>query len=127
MKLEIQYQRLQTKVAKMEADFKDKTKAIRKENTLLKRQNRDLIERLETAHKAIDAEKCSNKEWRCEKVKLQKEIRDLKQEIANRDARIKNLQKACVGIEEGNIWMMDDYPRVKEQLRDYKNRLRQVY
>ena len=121
MKLEIQYHRLQAKVAKMQADFKEKTKELRKENQLLKKKNSDLNNRLENALKAIEREKNSNKTWIKERNKLLKEIRDLKQDISNKDAHIVNLKKACK-VNDNDIWMIEDYPRVKQQLRDYSKK-----
>lgn len=121
MNIEIQYHRLQAKVAKMQADFKEKTKELRKENQLLKKKNSDLNNRLENALKAIEREKNSNKTWIKERNKLLKEIRDLKQDISNKDAHIANLKKACK-VNDNDIWMIEDYPRVKQQLRDYSKK-----
>ena len=121
MKLEIQYHRLQSKVAKMKSDFAEKTKELRKENRALKKKIYDLGDRLDTALTALDREKESAKGWKKEKNKLIAEIRDLKLENSRKDARIVNLKRACK-VDDNDIWKLDDYDRVKAQLREYVRR-----
>lgn len=121
MKLEIQYHRLQSKVAKMKSDFAEKTKELRKENRALKKKIYDLGNRLDTALTALDREKESAKGWKKEKNELLAEIRDLQLAISRKDAHITNLKRACKANAD-DIWKLDDYDRVKAQLREYVRR-----
>lgn len=105
----------------MKSDFAEKTKELRKENRALKKKNYDLGIRLNNALTALDREKESAKSWKEEKNKLIAEIRDLKLENSRKDAHIVNLKRACKANAD-DIWKLDDYDRVKEQLREYVRR-----
>ena len=105
----------------MKSDFAEKTKELRKENRALKKKNYDLGIRLDNALAALDREKESGKDWKKEKNKLIAEIRDLELAISRKDARIVNLKRACK-VDDNDIWKLDDYDRVRAQLREYVRR-----
>lgn len=114
MKLEIKYHRLQAKIAAMKADFTEQTKAIRKENSSLRTKNKELAKRLENAHNMIESEKEANRGWRSEKKQLLKEIMDLKKDIAQKDALIRNMETACK-VSPNDVWKIKEFPELRKR------------
>lgn len=114
MRLEIKYHRLQAKIAAMKENFEQQTLEIRRENSNLKKQVRELNKRLENAKVTIEREKNANKEWRTERTNLLKTIRDLKLEIDRLNGLVANMKTACK-VSPNDVWKIKEFPELRKR------------
>ncbi len=117
---EYKYYQLKRKVIADEAKHRQERSAVNKRNNKLERQVEIMRGTIARLNHDLEIAQTSD-----DKKELQR-LRTHNRQLQKRIDELQHALDSVKGVDYKKLWMIDDYPRVKDQLRDYKKKLREM-